>query len=171
MKKVHDTITFLLVTLPDIYWFKKNSLTLSNKPFLIWLLITPAHLKYIATLPCSLSFMACFTDINVSQGSVATYARYGGIFNIHLTTNLPCNLLVKFFLNQFRFDRIVTMSVWPHFFGSPCIWCSSSPKLLQILARTCKRETLKIARAGFRVPVALRYCTSSVVTPFICHPY
>jgi len=97
MKEVHDTITFLLVTLPDIYWFKKNSLTLSNKPFLIWLLITPAHLKYIATLPCNLSFMVCFTDINVSQGSVATYARYGGIFNIHLTTNLPCNLLVKFF--------------------------------------------------------------------------
>jgi len=29
--------------------------------------------------------MARFADINVSQGSVATYVRYGGIFNIHLT--------------------------------------------------------------------------------------
>jgi len=32
--------------------------------------------------------MACFADINVSQGSVATYAMCGGIFNIYLTTNL-----------------------------------------------------------------------------------
>ena len=39
--------------------------------------------------------MACFADINVSQGSVATYARCGEIFNIYLTANLPKNLLVK----------------------------------------------------------------------------
>ena len=31
--------------------------------------------------------MACFGDINVSQGSVAAYARCGGIFDIHLTAN------------------------------------------------------------------------------------
>ena len=40
--------------------------------------------------------MACFADITVSQGSVATYARCGGIFNIHLTANLPRNLPVIF---------------------------------------------------------------------------
>jgi len=56
---------------------------LSNKPFFIWLLKTPPHLKYVATLPCNLSLGACFADINVSQGSVATYAKCGGIFNIH----------------------------------------------------------------------------------------
>jgi len=39
--------------------------------------------------------MACFADINISQGSVATYARCGGIFNIHLTENLLRNLSVK----------------------------------------------------------------------------
>ena len=61
---------------------------------LIWLLITPTHLKYAATLPCSLSLMACFADI-VSQGSVATYARCGGIFNMHLTANLPRKLPVN----------------------------------------------------------------------------
>jgi len=33
--------------------------------------------------------MACFADINVSQGSVATYARCGEIFDVHLTANLP----------------------------------------------------------------------------------
>ena len=39
--------------------------------------------------------MACFADINVLQGSVTTYAKCGGIFNIHLTANLPGNLPVK----------------------------------------------------------------------------
>jgi len=73
------------------------SLSLSNKPFLIWLLTTPPHLKYAATLPCNLSFMACFADINVSQGSVATYARCSGIFNMHLTAILPRNLALKNF--------------------------------------------------------------------------
>jgi len=29
--------------------------------------------------------MACFAEIKVLQGSVETYARCGGIFNIHLT--------------------------------------------------------------------------------------
>jgi len=70
---------------------------LSNKPFLIWLLTTPPHLKYVATLPCNLSLMACFADINVSQGSVATCAKWCGLFNIHLTANLLRNLQVKIF--------------------------------------------------------------------------
>jgi len=39
--------------------------------------------------------MACFADINVPQGSVATYARCSRIFDIHLTENLPWNLPVK----------------------------------------------------------------------------
>jgi len=36
--------------------------------------------------------MVCFADINVSRCSVATHAKCGGIFNIHLTANLPRNL-------------------------------------------------------------------------------
>ena len=73
------------------------TLRLNDKLFLIWLLTTPPHLKYAATLPCNLLFMACFADINVSQRSVATYARCGGIFNMDLTANLPRNLSVKRF--------------------------------------------------------------------------
>jgi len=96
--KVHETITILFVTVPNIHRFKKNfTHTLSNKLFLIWLLRTVPHLKYVATLPCNLSLMACFADNNVSQGSVATYARCGGIFNIRLTANLLRNLRVKKF--------------------------------------------------------------------------
>jgi len=79
--KVHETIIFLLVTLAGIPLIKKKlTHRLSNKPFLIWLLTTPSHLKYVAKLHCNLSLMACFADINVSQGSVATYARRDGIF-------------------------------------------------------------------------------------------
>ena len=62
--------------------------------------------------------MACFADINVSQGSVATYARCDESFNIHVTTNFTVEKL----FNQFIFDRIMVMSLWPHFFGSPCIF-------------------------------------------------
>jgi len=60
--------------------------------------------------------MACFADINVSQGrpiySVATCARCAGMFNIHLTANLPRNLPVKKTLKSLRFDRIMVMSLW-----------------------------------------------------------
>ena len=54
---------------------KKNfTHRLNNKPFLIWLLTTPPHIKHVATLPCNLSLMACFADVNVSQGTVTTHA-------------------------------------------------------------------------------------------------
>jgi len=53
------------------------------------------HLKYVATLPCNLSLMACFADVNISRGSVATYAKCRGIVDIHLTANLPTNLPVE----------------------------------------------------------------------------
>ena len=46
---------------------KKFAGRLRNKPFLIWLLTTPPHIEYVATLPCNLSLMACISDINISQ--------------------------------------------------------------------------------------------------------
>jgi len=42
---------------------------------------------------CNLSLIACFADINVSQGSVATNASCGGIFNIRLTANLDLSVI------------------------------------------------------------------------------
>ena len=87
-----------------IFKFLKRffTLRLSNKPFLIWLLTTPPHLEYAATLPCNLSLMACFADISVSQGSVGTYARFSGMLNTHLTANSLCNLLVKKFCKSLK---------------------------------------------------------------------
>ena len=87
---MHETITFLLVTLPNIHRF-------------YFFTHDPPQLKYVATLPCNLSLMACFADINVSQGSVATYERCGGIFNMRLTANLLRNLPVKKFVNRLKF--------------------------------------------------------------------
>ena len=77
---------------PILHFFTHR---LSNMPFLIWILTTPPHLRYVATLPCNLSLMACFADINVSLGSVATCARCGGIFDIRVTANLHGNTTVK----------------------------------------------------------------------------
>ena len=33
---------------------------LGNKHFVIWISTSPPHLKYVATLPCNLSLLACF---------------------------------------------------------------------------------------------------------------
>jgi len=132
---------------------KKFTDRLSNKPFLIWLLTTPPRLKYVAILPCNLSLVACFVGINVSQGSVATYARCDGIFNIHLTTNLPRNLPVKKIQHRFRFDRTVTMSLWHHFFGACCS--------LYVIRRARVTECQSIFK--FRLP--------SVIIPDRCETF
>ena len=44
--------------------------------------------------------MACFADINVSQGNIATYAQCGGIFNIYLTSGMPRSSVGKVFGHQ-----------------------------------------------------------------------
>jgi len=65
--------------------------------------------------------MACFAGIDVSQGSVVTYATCDGIFlylfNYKFTKVSPN----EFFLNRLRFERIMVMSLWPRFFGPPCL--------------------------------------------------
>ena len=98
---MHETTTLLLVTLPNIHPLKFFfTRTLSNESFLIPLLTTAPHLKHGAALPCNLSLLARFADINVSQGILAAYARCGGIFNTHLTANLPRNLPVNFLIGS-----------------------------------------------------------------------
>jgi len=47
----------------------------------------------------------------LSSGALnSTPTNQGGIFNIHLTTNLSRNLPVN---SRFGFDRIVAISLWP----------------------------------------------------------
>jgi len=106
--------TILLVTLPNIHRFKKKfTHTLSNKPFLIYLLTTPPHLKYVATLPYNLSLMACFADINVSQGGV-----YSNICKVRCKLTKE-SFSEKKYVNRLRFDRIMVMSLWSRFLAHP----------------------------------------------------
>jgi len=72
-----------------------------------------------------------FSDINVSQGSVVTYARNGGIVNNHFTANLPRNLSVENLCKSLKIlqnhgDEF--QSLWPHFFG-PTLYVLGSPHL------------------------------------------
>ena len=57
--------------MPNIHRFKNVFFTqrLSNKPFLIWLLTTPPHAKYVDTLPCNLSYVR----INMSNQYIKHY--------------------------------------------------------------------------------------------------
>jgi len=103
---------------------KSFSLTGLAKSLLIWLLTTPPHLKYVATLLCNLSLIGCFLTLKFHKvvcGKLATYARSGGIFNNQLTANLPRNRTVKKFENRLKFARIIAVSLWPCFFDPPCI--------------------------------------------------
>ena len=93
---------------------------LGNKPFLIWLLTTPSHLKYVAALACTLSLIACFLILMFfSQGSMATYASVLGIL---ITTLLQ--IYYRIFQqkkeNRLRIDRIIAMSLLPRFYGPQC---------------------------------------------------
>ena len=75
--------------------------------------------------------MACYVDINVSQGSVAAYASCDGIFDIRLTANLPGNHSVKKILNGLRTGRITVMSLWPRFLAHPVYYGPASLSVRQ----------------------------------------
>jgi len=96
--------------------------------FFIWLLKILSHLKYVTTVPCNLSLittLVCnchsFCDINVSQGSVATRMRCGGIFNKHFAANLLENVTMKIFLKIGWKLKEFIMSLVSHLFATRCI--------------------------------------------------
>jgi len=64
--------------------------------------------------------MACFADINVSQSSVATYARCGGIANMHLNANLLRNPPVKKISKSVKVWQNYGYESVALFFGPPC---------------------------------------------------
>jgi len=126
---VQEITTLLLVTLPNIRQVHFFADILSNKPFLIRIFTTPQNLTYVATLPCNLSLIACFLTLMFSQAtcSVAIDIRSGWMFNNQFTANLQRNLTAINFVNRLRFDRIISMSLWPHFFGPRCKICINRP--------------------------------------------
>ena len=74
--------------------------------------------------------MACFADIHVSHGSVATHARCGGIFNIHLIVDLLGNLPVRIFFKSVKIWQNYGHESVAALFGPPCI-CSTAICLRQ----------------------------------------
>ena len=72
--------------------------------------------------------MACFADVNVSQGSVETYARCGGIFDISLTANLPRNLPVKKFIKSVKNWQNYGHESAAPFFADPAMTTTPSAK-------------------------------------------
>ena len=59
-----------------------------------------SHLAYVATLPCE-TLMSPKQAINYKlQGIVATYLRYGGVFNNQIKKGLFAEFATDFFLNR-----------------------------------------------------------------------
>ena len=79
--KVHETTTFLLVTLPNIHRLVFFTGRLSNEPFVIWLLTTPPH---NAILPCNLSAITCFLTLMFHRVVLQHIQSLLGFFNIRL---------------------------------------------------------------------------------------
>jgi len=59
-----------------------------------------------------------FSEINISQGSVAARLRYGEIFSYRITANLLQCLTVKQFWKSVKFDNVTAMSLVAYFFGT-----------------------------------------------------
>jgi len=103
----------------------------------------PQHLKCIATVIYDLPLIAIlvsnchlFSAITISQGSVATRLRCGGIFSYNFTANLSPSLTMN-----------TAMSLVVQFFGTQCTY---------IDAAYCYRQSSVVCRS-----VGLSVCHSS----------
>ena len=105
--------------------------------------------------------MACFTD-SVSRGSVATYARCGGILIIHLTTNLPRNFSVNF-LNRYRLTEL-----W----SSVCGPLSAHPICLRTSAKSWIKRTINPRTQEHSeqyISCSLCHAGAPQLGPYLCH--
>ena len=64
--------------------------------------------------------MMPFSDIHISQGSVATCLKRGGIFKHEFVTNLLQSPLVKNFENRIIVGQVMAKSLVSCFFDSRC---------------------------------------------------
>ena len=90
--------------------------------------------------------MACFADVNVSQGSVATYARCGGMFNNYLTENLPGNLPLKKFYKSVKIwqnygHESVAPFFWLTMYVSQCNLIYSNVNVVNFTVSQIKKVT------------------------------
>ena len=87
-----------------------------------------SHLKCLAILPCDLSLITIhisdwrnFSDIHISQGSVATCLRLSGIFkHVFVANLLPSPSVKKKFENRLISVEVIGKSLVSCFFDSHC---------------------------------------------------
>jgi len=82
----------------------------------MWLLKTPPHLKYVATLPYHLSLFACFLTLMFRK---VVWQHMQAPSRSFIKTDGRIEPFCKNFVNRLRFDRIMAMSVWPYFLAHP----------------------------------------------------
>jgi len=119
--RVRETISFLVCSLAKC-WQVLNFLQHTQQ----WIcskfsLKMPQHLDCLAKMIYDLLFITIpvwnchlFSDNDISQGSLATPLRWGGIFSYHVTANLSLSLRVKEFWKSVK--------IWQnyrHEFGGP----------------------------------------------------
>ena len=63
-----------------------------------------------------------FLNKNISQGSVVTYLRCGGIFKYEFVANLSVSLSVKNVQNRLTFWEVMGKSLVSCFFDSQCMY-------------------------------------------------
>ena len=73
--------------------------------------------------------MMPFSDIHISQGSVATCLKHGGIFKHEFVANLlPSTLVKKFY--RIILGEVMAKSLVSCFFDSRCIYVNRRANLL-----------------------------------------
>jgi len=76
---------------------------------------TPPHLKYVATLPCNLSLIACFMTLMFHKVMWQHMQRVVGLLLTSLLQIYQEIFQWKNSVNRLRFDRMMVMSFCQHF--------------------------------------------------------
>ena len=87
--------------------------------------------------------MMPFSDIPISQGSVATCLKRGGIFFEHeFVANLQPSMLVKNFENRIIVGEVMAKSLVARFFDSRCIYLTSAYGASTLLVSRASRSAV-----------------------------
>jgi len=121
-RKCTTQSTFLSVTMRNISRLKNSTTGLCNKPFLIWLLIIPPHLKYVTTVTyCTLQLTSITTRYVIlrlsliflhylSQDTVAKRMSYVKIPLISPLLKFTGESGSEKLENRLRINRVTAMS-------------------------------------------------------------
>ena len=81
--------------------------------------------------------LSLFSDINVSQGSVATLVRCGGIFNANFIANFLVSQPVKNYENRLTSDEVIVKVKRCAFFETQCIYSNFSDDRRSLASGKC----------------------------------